>query len=403
MIYVEVFVSGLHSISDLFKMGVYINNVYINLHLQCNLWKNDSSVRMSNEIGSIVNGDLDLYEFLEVGPTFEESEIKRQYRRKALQYHPDKNPSEDAAKKFHLLSQVYEILTNDKLRSNYDRIRQLKINKIERLKKLSEQTRAFKEELEKAEREYKFNNSNVFDNTNREFMQRKVWENNLEKLKEEGLRKRRVHEKEIIKQSVPAASQAKKYISFNDIPLKSEKISTFKYEDKVDSVNNQTTKTIVRWKHKPELKELITPDILQEMMIIFGPVKFAKILPNTTNSRYDSGIVEFENSKSAQLAVNHDYKKSATLWDRTKVRKLASLLRECKYDASIIPIGNIESNSVSLDEAQKITRLIAKLNQIANFNPPSKYAVKNISLKSDTYMHQLFNNFMLKEARNELQ
>lgn len=359
---------------------------------------------MSNEIDSIVNGDFDLYEFLEVGPTFEESEIKRQYRRKALQYHPDKNSSGDAAKKFHLLSQIYEILTNDKLRSNYDRIRQFKINKIERLKNLSEQTRAFKEELEKAEREYKFNNANVFDNTNREFMQRKVWENNLEKLKEEGLRKRRVHEKEIIEQSVPAASQAKKYVSFNDIPLKSEKISTFMSidEDKVDSVNNQMTKTIVKWKHKPELKELITPDILQEMMIIFGPVKFAKILPNTTNSRYDSGIVEFENSISAQLAVNHDYKKSATLWDRTKVRKLASLLRECKYDTSIIPIGNIENNSISLDEARQITRLISKLNQIANFNPPSKYAVKNISLKSDTYMDQLFNNFILKEARNEL-
>ena len=358
---------------------------------------------MSNEIDSIVNGDIDLYEFLEIDPSFEEREIKRQYRRKALQYHPDKNPSEEAAKKFHLLSQVYEILTDDKLRSNYDRIRQLKINKKERLKKLSEQTRAFKEELEKAEREYKFNNSNVFDNTNREFIQRRVWENNLEKLKEEGLRKRRAHEKEIIERSVPVVNQPKEYISFNDIPLKSEKISTLMRmdEDKLGSIDNQMTKTIVRWKHKPELKELITPDILQEMMIIFGPVKFAKILPNTANSRYDSGIVDFENSRSAQLAVNHDYKKSATLWDRTKVRKLASLLRECKYDTSIIPIGNVENDSISLDEAQNITRLMAKLNKIENFNPPSKYAVENISLKSDTYMDQVLNKFILKEARNE--
>lgn len=359
---------------------------------------------MSNEIDSIVNGDIDLYEFLEIDPTFEESEIKRQYRRKALQYHPDKNPSEDAAKKFHFLSQVYEILSNDKLRYNYDRIRQLKINKIERLNKLSEQTRAFKEELEKAEKEYKFNNSNVFDNTNKEFVQRKIWENNLERLKEEGLKKRRVHEKEIIEQSASGIQQTKRYISFNDLPLKLEKISILRTldEDCIDSKGNQMTKTIVRWKHKPELKELITPDILQDMMIIFGPIKNTKIIPNTKNSRYDSGIVEFENSKSAEKAVNHDYKKSATLWDGTKVRKLASLLRECKYDTPTVPPGDTEMDSISLDETQKIRRLIAKLNKMTNFNPPSKYAIQNVSLKSDTYMDQILNNFVLKEARNEV-
>lgn len=359
---------------------------------------------MSNEIESIVNGDIDLYEFLEVGPTFKENEIKRQYRRKALQYHPDKNPGEDAAKKFHFLSQVYEILSNDKLRYNYNKIRQLKINKLDRLNKLSEQTRAFKEELEKAEKEYKFNNSNVFDNTNKEFVKRKIWENNLEKLKEEGLKKRRIHEKEIIEQSASGIQQANRYIPFNEIPLKLKQISLWRTidEDKLDTKDKQMTKTIVKWKHKPELKELITADILLDMMIIFGQIKSAKIIPNTTNSRYDSGLVEYEDPKSAELAVNHDYKKSATLWDGTKVRKLASLLRECKYDTPTEPFGNIEMNSISVDETQKIRKLITKLNQLTNFNPPSKYTIENLSLKSDTHMDQILNSFILKEARNEL-
>jgi hypothetical protein len=41
-----------------------------------------------------------------------EEEIKNAYRRMALKYHPDKNPTEESVEKFHKIREAYEVLTN---------------------------------------------------------------------------------------------------------------------------------------------------------------------------------------------------------------------------------------------------------------------------------------------------
>lgn len=63
----------------------------------------------------------DPYEVLGVDRNADKSVIKRQYRQKAKQYHPDLNPGdEEAAEKFKELSEAYEILQDDKKRQLYD-------------------------------------------------------------------------------------------------------------------------------------------------------------------------------------------------------------------------------------------------------------------------------------------
>ena len=91
---------------------------------------------------------------------------------------------------------------------------------------------------------------------------------------------------------------------------------------------------IVSWKRKPELDGLFTSEVVAEIMSIFGPVTSVLMVPRDPNERYDKAQVIFENSVSAISAVNHDYKKSASKWDGTKVRKLASLLRGCQLTTS---------------------------------------------------------------------
>jgi DnaJ-class molecular chaperone len=52
------------------------------------------------------------YRTLGLSPGASETEIKKAYRKLAIQYHPDKNPEPGAAEIFKKISEAYQILTN---------------------------------------------------------------------------------------------------------------------------------------------------------------------------------------------------------------------------------------------------------------------------------------------------
>jgi len=63
----------------------------------------------------------DYYEILEVAKTATADEIKKAYRQKAIQFHPDKNPGDKAAEeKFKEAAEAYEVLSDANKRSRYD-------------------------------------------------------------------------------------------------------------------------------------------------------------------------------------------------------------------------------------------------------------------------------------------
>ena len=64
----------------------------------------------------------DYYEVLGVSKDASSDELKKSYRKLAMQYHPDRNPDDKSAEeKFKEAAEAYEILSDSDKRAKYDR------------------------------------------------------------------------------------------------------------------------------------------------------------------------------------------------------------------------------------------------------------------------------------------
>ena len=142
----------------------------------------------------------DFYGLLGVPADADESIIKSEYRKTSLKYHPDKNPDNpDAATKFQLLSDAREILLDSTLRAVYDNARRAKEQKQRQHDLLDSRRRQMKEDLENRERGFK-----------RKQEEELIIETKIQRMAEEGRRRRKELDARRMQEAMDAAIQKPK-------------------------------------------------------------------------------------------------------------------------------------------------------------------------------------------------
>lgn len=237
-----------------------------------------------------LDGKTDIYKYLGVSASALEAEVKKQYRKQALLYHPDKALGD--SDRFQKINQAYEILSNPELKKQYDQLRNAKLKHHSRL---DEATRRFQEQVKRAEQQHQQKRA-------------LLWQQDAERF-----------EREMAQQSEKRRKLAEgdqfRVVSYKDIPV----------PELVTQFNSNEVK--VEWKPRPGVT--IDESVVNEIMALFGPVDLVTLVEPKPEDRYHAAIVRFTEQEDAAKALAHDYKGSATLWDGTPVRKTASLLRGC--------------------------------------------------------------------------
>ncbi|KAG7664510.1 uncharacterized protein J8A68_001961 [[Candida] subhashii] len=284
---------------------------------------------MDDVINNIISNNIDIYSFLQVQYNATSQEIRRSYRQKALLYHPDKQSGDES--KFNLLLKSYEILSDPSLRSQYDNLIAAKRSREINREKLDELTKRFQDELKANEKRVD------------ESRKKRKWDNDLDKLREEGLKRRRAKEQELLNEKLKTNGVTTIY----DLPI----------DHIITDYSSLPTKVRLKYKYKSEMSDA---RVIRQIMIRFGVVKDVTVEGH--DDRYGSAIVEFYSLEDAKAAEAHDYNGPANKWNGTKVRKSASLLRSCER---------------VIDDSCKYSRN-ATVNEILE-----KYVKKNVKSVSD--------------------
>ncbi|CAH1098973.1 unnamed protein product [Psylliodes chrysocephalus] len=270
--------------------------------------------------------DMDLYEILNIDINSSATEIKKAYRKQALQCHPDKNPDDpNAAKKFHELSKILEILTDTSAKAAYDRVLKAKKEAALRHKELDSKRRKLKEDLEFREKQAQGSAGHKTAD--------QILKEEIERLRKEGS-KQVEEEIEIVKRELK--KEQNKNTEYWDGSKHRIKIKWT--ADKNDSTNGGYTQ-----------------EMLQRFLSKYGDIQALVMSPKKNGS----ALVEFTEKKAAEMAVDFEVGLSA---NPLKLEWINGPPQKNHGRSSLIKDSDFESVTLTkLRQAEERKRLIAQM------------------------------------------
>lgn len=225
--------------------------------------------------------EIDLYGLLgiEIGAT--EAEVRKAYRKKALQCHPDKNPDNPkAAELFQELSKALEILIDASARAAYDKLLNAKKAAQLRTQQLDSKRQKLKEELEERERRARDAAKGGYkvQKTPEELFQEE-----FERLRKEGS-KLIEEEQELMRQQ-----------------LREEKAMQGKAQSSWDPSKHRIK---IKWKAGKDDPENggYTQEVLNKFLSKYGDINVLVMSPKKNGS----ALVEFRTQEAAEMAVSYE-------------------------------------------------------------------------------------------------
>lgn len=226
--------------------------------------------------------DVNFYEILGVQIDADENTIRKAYRKKALECHPDKNPDNPrAAELFHELSKALEILTDKAARTAYDNVWKAKKAAELRNKQLDSKRQKLKADLEKRERESQNNSYPSHTYFSEQKSSEDVLQEQIERLRREGsrlLEEEQALLREQLKRSL--AEHAEKQIK-----------------------NDAAYRLKLRW--KAEKKDTLNGGYNNENLTTFLK-KYGDIVALVMSKKCGSALVEYKTLEAAEMALAYE-------------------------------------------------------------------------------------------------